>query len=228
MSRSLLRGLQRLFAASPLRAAGDHGRARLAGWRARTRTRSTTCWRRRCRRRRGDATGRRRRTRPASCPRHADGGAERLLYLHFTADLRCFRTRSRKRDRGCVGATKWSKGPWEATLTGHRPSLISRQQSSAVLPKWQPRCGLGRRVCSFGLVMAVRGGEPLGPVLIHKGESREADLSTEQAGAQAPSRLPDPNGHHGRPQGTQCPAGARPQAAQCVTGRRAGFPMSVQ
>src|SRR5712692_8158454 len=50
-------------------------------------------------------------------------------------------------------------------------------------------------------------------------ESREADLSTEQAGAQAPSWLPDPDGYSGRSQGAQRPSRARPQAAQCVTAR---------
>src|SRR5712692_3744585 len=47
-------------------------------------------------------------------------------------------------------------------------------------------------------------------------ESREADLSTEQAGAQAPSWLPDPDGNSGRSQGAQRSSRARPQAAQCV------------
>jgi len=43
---------------------------------------------------------------------------------------------------------------------------------------------------------------------------READLSTEQAGAQAPSWFPDPDGYQGWPEGAQCPPGARPEAAQ--------------
>src|SRR5258708_20274812 len=50
-------------------------------------------------------------------------------------------------------------------------------------------------------------------------ESREADLSTEQAGAQAPSWLPDPDGYSGRSQGAQCASRAWPQAAQCVIAR---------
>ncbi len=62
-------------------------------------------------------------------------------------------------------------------------------------------------------------------------ESREADLSTKQAGAQAPSWLPDPDGYSGRSQGAQRPSRARPQAAECVTARpclgpRAGRPRS--
>ena len=48
-------------------------------------------------------------------------------------------------------------------------------------------------------------------------ESREADLSTEQAGAQAPPWLPDSDGYSGRSQGAQCASRAWPQAAQCVT-----------
>ena len=43
--------------------------------------------------------------------------------------------------------------------------------------------------------------------------TREADLSTQQTGAQAPSRLPRPRRHHGRPQGAQRAAGAGAQAA---------------
>ncbi len=71
------------------------------------------------------------------------------------------------------------------------------------------------------------------PVYVHPAagceeESREADLSTEQAGAQAPARLPDPYGHQGRTPGAQCAPGAWPQAAQRVSGRRAGSPRSVQ
>ena len=52
--------------------------------------------------------------------------------------------------------------------------------------------------------------------------SRETDLSTEQAGAQAPPRFPDPDGHHGRPPGAQCPSGARPEAAQRLKPALAG------
>jgi hypothetical protein len=51
---------------------------------------------------------------------------------------------------------------------------------------------------------------------------READLSTEQTGAQAPSRLPDPHGDQGRPQGAQRPPVARPQAAERL--KRANCP----
>ncbi len=50
-------------------------------------------------------------------------------------------------------------------------------------------------------------------------ESCEADLSTEQAGAQAPSWLPDPDGYSGRSQRAQCASRAWPQAAQCVIAR---------
>ena len=54
-------------------------------------------------------------------------------------------------------------------------------------------------------------------------QTREADLSTEQTGAQAPSRLPGPHGDQGWPQGSQCSSHARPQAAQrlnaCGTAR---------
>jgi hypothetical protein len=50
--------------------------------------------------------------------------------------------------------------------------------------------------------------------LIQAEKPREADLSTQQAGAQAPSWISRPYGHHGRPQGGRSPAQAGPQAAQ--------------
>jgi ribonuclease P protein component len=45
----------------------------------------------------------------------------------------------------------------------------------------------------------------------------ETDLSTEQAGAQAPPRFPRPHGDKGRPQGRRSPPRAWTQAAQCLT-----------
>lgn len=48
-------------------------------------------------------------------------------------------------------------------------------------------------------------------------ETREADLSAEQAGAEAPTRFPRPYGDQRRPQGHQCSPRAGPQAAQRVT-----------
>ena len=80
------------------------------------------------------------------------------------------------------------------------------------------------------------------PGLIRE-EGREADLSTEQACAQAPSWLPNPDGNSGRSQGAQRPSCARAKAAQRLTARPllalparlgeirwrcAGFGMSVQ
>jgi ribonuclease P protein component len=55
------------------------------------------------------------------------------------------------------------------------------------------------------------------PVKLSGDQTREADLSTEQAGAQAPSRLPDSHGDRRRPQGSQRPSCARPEAAQRLT-----------
>src|SRR5262249_38370821 len=46
---------------------------------------------------------------------------------------------------------------------------------------------------------------------------READLPTEQAGAQAPPRFPRPHGHQGRTQGRGGPAGAWTQAPERPT-----------
>ena len=51
-------------------------------------------------------------------------------------------------------------------------------------------------------------------------QTREADLSTEQAGAQAPSRFPRPDGDNRRPQSHRQAARARSQAPQRLTPRR--------
>src|SRR5262245_19465336 len=48
-------------------------------------------------------------------------------------------------------------------------------------------------------------------------QTREADLSTEQAGAQAASWFPRAHGDQGRPQGALQAVRAWPQAAQCLT-----------
>ena len=47
--------------------------------------------------------------------------------------------------------------------------------------------------------------------------TREADLPTQQAGAQAPSWISPPPQDQGRPQGACCPARARAQAAERLT-----------
>jgi len=44
----------------------------------------------------------------------------------------------------------------------------------------------------------------------------EADLPTEQAGAQAPSWFPRAHGDQGRPQGARKAPRPRPQPAQCL------------
>ena len=76
------------------------------------------------------------------------------------------------------------------------------------------------------LVWAVNGpfsGRPASPDLISiqqancpvSGETtREADLSTQQTGAQAPSRLPRPSGHRWRSQGSRRPPRTRSQASE--------------
>ena len=100
------------------------------------------------------------------------------------------------------------------TLTKTGRSLISR----ANCPRWPGIPGGG----SFG---AVNG--PFGPARIigldlnptgklpgQRRTTREADLSTQQTGAQAPSRLPRPSRHHRRPQGSRRPPRARPQASE--------------
>src|SRR6266540_3464975 len=55
---------------------------------------------------------------------------------------------------------------------------------------------------------------------IQRRRTREADLSTEQAGAQAPSRFPRPHGHQRRAQGGCRPPRARAQTAERLTPRK--------
>src|SRR3954462_14593904 len=62
------------------------------------------------------------------------------------------------------------------------------------------------------------GSPPYKPHATANGDrTREADLSTQQAGAQAPSWISPPPEDQGRPQGAGCPAGAWAQAAQRLT-----------
>jgi len=53
---------------------------------------------------------------------------------------------------------------------------------------------------------------------------READLSTEQARAQAAAWFPDPDGNQGGPQGAQCSPSAWPEAAQRLRRKVAARP----
>lgn len=62
-------------------------------------------------------------------------------------------------------------------------------------------------------------GEPFGRrALRQRRTTREADLSTQQTGAQAPSRLSRPPRDHRRPQGSCRPPRARPQAFERLNG----------
>jgi ribonuclease P protein component len=65
-------------------------------------------------------------------------------------------------------------------------------------------------------------------VVLRSGDSREADISTEQAGAQAPSRVPHPHGHQGWPQSAQRAPRARPQAPQRLIGCEAATAARMQ
>jgi ribonuclease P protein component len=76
-----------------------------------------------------------------------------------------------------------------------------------------------RRPGKLGISLEIRrsrriGGRPIGAPRGQAENTGEADVSTEQAGAQAPPRLSNPHGDHGRPQGAQCPPHPRPEAAQ--------------
>lgn len=60
----------------------------------------------------------------------------------------------------------------------------------------------------------------IGPVAASGDKAREADLSTKQAGAQAPPRLPCPHGNQRWPQGGCSKTHARAQAAQRLSRAR--------
>src|SRR5882757_9056462 len=57
--------------------------------------------------------------------------------------------------------------------------------------------------------------------------TREADLSTQQTGAQAPSRLPRPSRHDRRPQGSRRAPCARPQASERLTRASPEIPLWI-
>ena len=94
------------------------------------------------------------------------------------------------------------RGPVSLTIQG--PSLISRAKSCAG-PK------------EFGFSWRFEDGLLLPTAQSPEKLKREADLSTEQACTQAPSRFPRAHGDQGRTQGVVSASGARTQAALCLT-----------
>src|SRR5262245_63276989 len=104
-----------------------------------------------------------------------------------------------------------------AALHGGRPSLISRGTLSGGDRRFSEIKDPSQNPPSMSLEAdPAPEGAPVGGQ--KRGErAREADLSTEQAGAQAPSRLPRPDGHQGRPHGDCQAARAWPQAAERLT-----------
>jgi len=100
-----------------------------------------------------------------------------------------------------------------ATLTKTGRSRISR----ANCPRWPGPTGGG----SFGPEMACFGPASITGLISLSGKlpgqrrtTREADLSTQQTGAQAPPRLPRPPCDGWRPQGPRCAPGPGPQASE--------------
>ena len=85
-----------------------------------------------------------------------------------------------------------------------------------------------RRPRKLGILLVSRGrgalaaGSTGAPPGTSGEQTREADLPTEQIGAQAPPRLPEPHGDQGRPQGAQRPPDARPEAPQRLTAGQVG------
>src|SRR5215470_10488244 len=101
-----------------------------------------------------------------------------------------------------------------AALHGGRPSLISR----GTLSGGDRRISKIKSLCQNPPSMSLEAGlapegTPVGGQKTRR-KTREADLSTEQAGAQAPSRFPRPDGHQGRSHGDCQATRAWPQAAE--------------
>ena len=96
---------------------------------------------------------------------------------------------------------RWSR---PVTLTAQGPSLISRANSCTGPVEF----GLPWRFEDALLFPTAQSAEKL---------KREADLSTEQACTQAPSRFPRAHGDQGRAQGVVRASWARTQAAFCLT-----------
>jgi hypothetical protein len=95
----------------------------------------------------------------------------------------------------------------QPALTGQAPSLISRANLSADPAK-------------FGFLWRISGAVSAlsqGSGATFRRNKREADLSTEQTGTQAPSRLPRAYGHQGRTQSALGTARTRPQTAFRLT-----------
>ena len=97
------------------------------------------------------------------------------------------------------------------------PLPYKRAQLSDIPPEDSGRPENSGRRPRAELLFANPSGCSRGSFGVISEECREADVSTEQAGAQAPSWLPYPHGHAGRTQGPQCPPGAWTPAPQCVT-----------
>ena len=126
-------------------------------------------------------------------------------------------TDSRKRDRWLSLRRQSKRRALFLRIDGTLALPYKPPQLSDILPRRQ-QCGVGQRYCFLigcdpGIILALL-----------REEGREADLSTEQAGAQAPSWLPHPDGYSGRSQGAQCSPGAGPQAAQRVTAQLPLYP----
>jgi ribonuclease P protein component len=89
------------------------------------------------------------------------------------------------------------------------------------LPYKPPNFSLGGLDTVLASVFSVPTRAIFGPYAARSGvKTGEADLSTEQAGAQASPWLSRPDGHQGRPQGRQCPPRTRSQALDRLKRRR--------
>src|ERR671917_1044672 len=105
--------------------------------------------------------------------------------------------------------------PYDEQISGKRAYAITTPVciDAAGCPAYKPpqlsaACASGW-TANFWLWRRMHGGTPS-----RRRNIRETDLSTEQAGAQAPSWLPCPHGHHGGPQGRGGAARARTEKAQ--------------
>ena len=100
--------------------------------------------------------------------------------------------------------------PASGRIDAPSPSLISRANRVPI----RANCGFSWRIGAAFQALSTATARPA------ENLNREADLSTEQACTQAPSRFPRAHGHQRRTQGRRGPAFARAQAAFRLRARR--------
>src|SRR4051794_33562959 len=107
----------------------------------------------------------------------------------------------------------------EKGTLAYKPRRIVRDDPT----RYRERLFMGPEMALFGPHLPDFTLNSTGKLPGQRRKTREADLSTQQTGAQAPSRLPCPSGHHRWPQGSRRPPRPRPQAFERLSLTLLGF-----